>query len=302
MKTLDAKLVADLHDVLEGWSDAVAFGVGLDGAIYASAHRAHESLVVQENGATFPKSRFDEPTDYLIVRWKDGELRKIVARETIAVRYVQPYPNGVLLVGARCVYRQSGPEQNAVAIDWSGREIARFTLGDGIADVRTTSDAIWVSFFDEGVFGNYGWNKPLGEDGLVSFDLHGEKRWAYDAAAARTGTISDAYALNVAADDDVWVYFYTDFPIVRIHRGAYQSWGTGEAGANALAVHSNRVLLAGDYKNSSRARIARLGGGDREELVLRDHHGTPFDRVVYRGVGERLYAFAHREVSVIRDW
>lgn len=304
MKSLDAKLIVDLHDALEGWSDPVAFGVGLDGAIYASAHRSHESLVVQEEGATFPKSRFDEPTDYLIVRWKGGELRKIVARETIAVSYVQPFGKGVLLAGARCVKTDAGAEQNAAAIDWSGHELARFTLGDGIADVRVAGDTIWVSYFDEGVFGNYGWTEPLGAAGLVAFGLRGEKLWSYNARTAGTGMIDDAYALNVAAESDAWVYFYSDFPIVRLHDGEYRHWSLGEGGARALAVRSDRVLLAGDYRNLSSGRIVELGETARvvERVELRDPHGSPFENVTLRGVADRLYAFSNREVSVIAHW
>jgi hypothetical protein len=67
----------------------------------------------------------------------------------------------VLLVGARCHWRSEGAERNAVALDWSGRELGRFTLGDGIQDLRVTRDGtIWASYFDEGVIGNYGWSDP----------------------------------------------------------------------------------------------------------------------------------------------
>jgi hypothetical protein len=304
MRTLDAKLVVDLREALEGWSDPIAFGVGLDGAVYAAAHRSHEPLVVHESGASFPKSRFDAPTDYLVLRWKAGDLRQVVARETIAVSYVQPYAKGVLLTGARCVLTEDGPETNAAAIDWSGRELARFTLGDGIADVRVAGDTIWVSYFDEGVFGNYGWKEPLGAAGLVAFGLRGEKLWSYDPRTAGTDMISDAYALNVAGESDAWVYFYTEFPIVRIHEGEYRHWSLGEGGARALAVRSNRVLLAGDYRDASRGRIVELEEGARvtENVVLRDPQGAPLGDVVMRGVADRLYVFANRQVGVIGRW
>jgi hypothetical protein len=112
--------------------------------------------------------------------------------------------SGVLLVGARCRWTADSVERNAVVYDWDGREVRRFTLGDGIADVRTTSDGtIWASYFDEGIFGNHGWNHPgptpIGAPGLVAFDQQGDARWSYDAKKARTDSICDAYALNVGA-------------------------------------------------------------------------------------------------------
>jgi hypothetical protein len=50
-----------------------------------------------------------------------------------------------------------------------------FTIGDGVQDVRTTPGGdVWVSYFDEGVFGNYRWSppgpEPIGAPGLVAFD------------------------------------------------------------------------------------------------------------------------------------
>jgi hypothetical protein len=305
MRTIDGTLVADLREALDGWSDPVAFGVGLDGAIYAAAHRSHEPLRREGEGGSFPKSRFDEPTDYLIVRSHRGDLRKMVAREQLTASYVQPYSNGVLLAGARSELADGVADKNAIALDWSGHEVGRFTLGDGIADVRVAGETIWVSYSDEGVFGNYGWTDPLGAAGLVAFGLAGEKKLEYDAAAAGTDAISDAYAMNVAGESDVWVYFYTDFPIVRWSGGSYRGWSTEAAGARAIAVSSKRVLLFGDYRERSRGRLLELGDTHAKEVeavVVRDHRGVPLDHAIVYGVGPRLYAFCDRMVSVVVDW
>ena len=46
----------------------------------------------------------------------------------------------------------------------------QFVLGDGIKHVQTTAAGdIWVGYFDEGVYGNYGWgndpdSEPIGAD------------------------------------------------------------------------------------------------------------------------------------------
>lgn len=181
-KPLPALLVADLNSALSGWADPVAFGVGWDGALYAAARRSNEALTEERGIGIFPKSTLDRATDYLAVRWHEGQTQTVICRgESLVASFIQPFPGGVLLVGARCHWRSEGPERNAVALDWNGRELGRFTLGDGIQNVRVTRDGtIWVSYFDEGVFGNYGWSHPgppsIGAAGLVAFSPTGERQ------------------------------------------------------------------------------------------------------------------------------
>ncbi|WP_176444820.1 hypothetical protein [Paenibacillus herberti] len=47
---------------------------------------------------------------------------------------------------------------------WRCNHSREFLLGDGIQSVQVTDKGIiWTSYFDEGVFGNNGWDKPIGE-------------------------------------------------------------------------------------------------------------------------------------------
>lgn len=295
-QSLATTLVADLRPALEGWADPVAYGIGFDGAIYAAARR----------------STGDQPADYLVVRWQDGQLQTLVVpEESMVVSYVQPFPGGVLLAGARCRWRAEGAERNALAVDWSGRELARFTLGDGIENLRTTRDGtIWTSYFDEGVFGNYGWGSPgpapIGEPGLVAFSSTGDERFAYDHAAAGTDSVVDAYAMNVVGEAEVWLYFYTEFPIVRILDGAYRVWKPGVSGARALAVREGRVLLFGDYKHHSLGRIVELGRGSSAkvvgELKFVDDRDKPLTGALPYGVAGNLFFFKERRVLLADDW
>lgn len=305
-------VVADLKSELSGWADPVAFGVGWDGAFYAVARCSREALTEERGIGIFRKSTLDRATDYLVVRWLQGQTQTVICRgESLVASFIQPFPGGVLLVGARCHWRPEGPEQNAVALDWNGRELGRFTLGDGIQDVRVTRDGtIWVSYFDEGVFGNYGWSHPgppsIGSAGLVAFSPAGERRFAYDPAAAQTDSICDAYAMNVANDDDIWVYFYTEFPIVRIHRGTYRRWALGVGGARALAVRGDRALLFGDYKRRGLGRAIQLRTDGKAamvaEVALTGPSGEPLDSAVATGIGEKLIFFKDRQVLAVENW
>ncbi|VFS52911.1 hypothetical protein [Budvicia aquatica] len=103
----------------------------------------------------------------------------------------------ILLVGARCHYNEGKPDKNAALYNHYGQLINRFTLGDGIEQVNVTaSNEVWVGYFDEGVFGNYGWGQPLGQYGLVKFDLEGHILWQADQFE-----ILDCYAVNAEAVD-----------------------------------------------------------------------------------------------------
>jgi hypothetical protein len=269
--------------------------------VYAAAHRPSSA-----------PSDHDDPLDYVVLRSRAGELRKsMVVATPVHASFVQPFGDGALLVSARCTYRRKGPDRNALIVDAAGQVVRRLTLGDGISDVRVTADgSIWVSYFDEGVFGNHGWSSPgpapMGQSGLVGFDGEGLVRFTFDATAAQTGTISDAYAMNVTPEGDVWVYYYTDFPIVRIRAGAYQAWKLGVAGAHALAVATSgsRALLVGGYKERSAGRLLTLGDAAAvtEQVVLTDHHGDPLDDAAAFGVGDKLYFFQDRLALELTDW
>jgi len=123
---------------------------------------------------------------------------------------------------------------------------------------------------------------------------------------AGTDAICDAYAMNVVDDDDVWLYFYTKFPIVHISNGEYRVWECGIAGAQALAVTESRALLFGDYKRRNLVRIFRLGfegkATSEAEMLLTDESGIAIDSARAFGVGKHLYLLRGLEVLAVREW
>jgi hypothetical protein len=102
-------------------------------------------------------------------------------------------PGGsILLVGARSWWRSDGPDRNAVIYGADGRVLAEETLGDGIEHVLADGTGhIWVGYFDEGVFGNYGWGRPgspepLGACGLTGFpQISSPSGWRNDIRGVR---------------------------------------------------------------------------------------------------------------------
>lgn len=164
--------------------------------------------------AIFPRSKSRRPYPATFFRF-DGRVfqRTQLTKVDSAFPFVQPLPNEeILIVGARCRYGSDGNhEKNATVYDPDGTIRRQFVLGDGINGVQTTTDGmIWVSYFDEGVCGNLGWDKPIGAAGLVCFDSTGQIAWEFQPPAG-VDVITDCYAFNVAKDS-VWACYYTRIP------------------------------------------------------------------------------------------
>jgi hypothetical protein len=213
--------------------------------------------------------------------------------------FVQRAKGGFLFVAGRT----KADEPNAWWVDDALKNERHLSLGDGIADVRVApSGRIWVAYFDEGVFGG-----GVGAQGLVEFDASGRKRWAYDAQKAGTDDIDDVYALNLAAEDDVWLYFYTPFAIVRWLKKRPTVWQTRVQGARAIATQQSQALLFGDYDDLVAIRVLDLpssGGKARvkRRLRLRLPPGTELESIQAYGAGHRLLLCSSTHLMIIERW
>ena len=120
------------------------------------------STTVSAAGACFPDPAAARPVAARITV-HTPELAAVaqVADLPLAHITVQPMPGGAFLVaGARCRWRCDGPDRNGVLYDTGGQVVAEGVLGDGIGHVLATSDGqVWIGYFDEGIYGNYGWGQ-----------------------------------------------------------------------------------------------------------------------------------------------
>lgn len=136
---------------------------------------------------------------------------------------VQPLSQQRILVyEVRCEF-SSKPNPNGLILDHKGQIQSGLVLGDGISHVQVCNDVIWCSYFDEGIFGNLGWDgdeppkRPIGHSGLVAFDLTGKVIFEYDPPphSEVCPYICDCYSMNVVSNHEVWICPYTDFPLVK---------------------------------------------------------------------------------------
>lgn len=125
--------------------------------------------------------------------------------------FLRPYDNGFLLLQRRCWNYSDGPEKNALVVNQEGTKRKEFCLGDGIEDCITTQDKeIITSYFDEGVFGNRGWNNPIGEPGIIVWNEQGQPVWKNTKYF-----ICDCYAICIGDKNTLYFYYYNEFELVR---------------------------------------------------------------------------------------
>jgi hypothetical protein len=298
---LSLTFVADLVEGIDGRVldvSATADGHALALVVSQEDWRRATERVEEAGGASFARTRVDPPYPALFVEHDGRQVLRSVELDSVPVAFptVQTLPGGeILVVGGRCWRDSDGnAERNACVYDDGGSLRRAFTLGDGIEHVQTTADgSIWVGYFDEGVFGNFGWNDPIGRHGIVVFDPDGRVSWRFEPRGDLL-QIDDCYALNVA-DHETWACYYSDFPVVRIAPGGITRWTGAVAGVRALAVDRGLVLLAGDYTARDRMVLAALIDGKAvdplSEFVLRAADGTPLREAAMIGRGGTLHVF-----------
>ena len=133
----------------------------------------------------------------------------------------------------------------------------------------TTCGACWVAYFDEGVFGNFGWRnpgpEPIGRFGLVRFDERGRQQTHFPDAYE----IADCYAA-VVHGESITACYYTDWDIVELSEsGELRKWKNPSVdGSFAICRKGNEVALLGGYPDKwDRIVVGRLKN-DRFEKNL----------------------------------
>lgn len=228
----------------------MAFDIGPDGNAYLAL--AKKTLDYRTSSGASTKTVPDRPQQYRILSVTEmGEIVLDVTMKDVPynIHNVQPLHDGLLLTCARSYYYgQGNAERNGHIYSLDGQLQESLLLGDGILSVQVTqSGVIWTSYFDEGVFGNYGWREPLGASGLVAWNGVGEKLYNYFPPAG-LDSICDCYALNIEFENVTWFYYYTQFPLVRLRDFAVERyWEMPISGSDAFAVESWHALFRGGY-------------------------------------------------------
>ncbi len=246
--------VIDFSDNLTKDDEIISASVDKDGVNTLILHSAPKYRT--ENGM-FPVTHSELPKEYTFLRHdlEGKELLKIVIKnEYFYFHNVNFLPNKeILLICGRSRYKSEKEiDRNARIYNLSGEFLRDFIIGDGIQDVKIdTKGNIWASYFDEGIFGNYGWNNPIGISGLICWNKEGEKVWEFEPTD-ELDHMSDCYAMNIDSHNNTWFYYYTKFPLVKLDNSKkIVFWETKIRGSNSLNIYDNKILMADGYDDKN---------------------------------------------------
>ncbi len=286
----------------DGWFDH-GYAILMDGAlaILRTSYDVHAHMrAAYESGFTrqtpLPAYRmhvvsFDGATESEPV-----ELPKITMAPV-----VERFADGRWLAVAR---RTQGRDANAFVFTSRGDLSTAFHVGDGIQHVRCAPDgAIWVGYFDEGVFGEQDedGNWPVSSSGIAQYSDGGALLWRFNEAEPTPGIdeqafVSDCYGLTLAGSA-IWSSTYTDFWISRMQDGGKRSWRTGHppGGYTALAIDGDHVLLAGGYGETDRISVVRLRHDkpDTEIVATRRIGVSNREALLMQGLDDTLHIVAN---------
>jgi hypothetical protein len=285
---LEAERLYGLPTLPTGWEIA-ATGVG----------PAFEVLVVAAD-APFDARRVGESSRYRLYRraGKSFEGFEFVAAGRAAYMFVQPIDSENFLLVTPWIYE--GVENAGHIWSSDGAMVGRLPLGQGIEHVQTSARSdVWVGYTDEGIFSAM-------EPGLACFDRTGKRVFSFADSIANgdhgnVPHIDDCYALNVTSENEVWVYYYSAFPLVRlVDRELAAIWPRVPGlGARAFAVGERSVLFAGDYGSSS-AITRYFPESGRSEMGHAIGDGLPLEFTRAIGRADRLYLVGTSAVWLLR--
>ena len=294
MRQVEASRILDITNMLAGWHLVnVSIGPYTD-PIFLTLEKNPDNTSRTGKKANWHASRTRYPHHFRIyhsIAETDGFVEIIDLPQTSQFfHFAQPLGSESWLVaqawGLEHHHASSGGVHNAFVYSTNGQLQSSFYVGDGIEDIQIDeSNALWVSFFDEGVLKG---GEPAGE-GLVCFDATGQLIYAHNSSE-KAPFILTCYAMNVSSQKEIWVYSYTDFPLVRLlDRQIDRIWENVPGYYHAFAINGKKVLFANTYKHGMTLPLVDLHTMRVEELVAVDEEGDPVSFYHACGRGSLLY-------------
>lgn len=248
--------IANLQEEMKS-STLLSIAIGFDNDVLALFTKEQPPLI----DGCFPATVTEESYAYQVVHLKDGQKTILnLPLEKWNYHYIQPIDDGnILLVGARSYYHDAGNiEENARVYDENGKFLRSFCLGDGIGHVYVTrNQEIWTGYFDEGVFGNYGWEEPIGSSGLVGWDATGRKIDSLEEDDEYH--VFECLALNGAVDGEIFFYFSIESQIGVRKEGRTTYYSPPDMGLQAFAIHEEKFFAFGHIDELALYELDREG-------------------------------------------
>ncbi|MGM0846463.1 MAG: TetR family transcriptional regulator [Bacillota bacterium] len=135
---------------------------------------------------------------------------------------------------------------NIMIFNRNGAILSSFNGGDGIADIAVSKEGIWISYFDEGVFGS-----GISTEGLVLFSIKGHPELKYHSDLSAGPDITDCYGVCEGNSASLWLFPYMNFPLIKVNptTRAIESYKTPKIlhGSGALCVRGKFAYFHNGY-------------------------------------------------------
>lgn len=185
--------------------------------------------------------------------------------------------------------------ENAFIYDRHGKLAHQFYVGDGVEDVVVVGDKIVITYFDEGVFGDF----PLAYNGVNIFDRNGKHLYGYHDQTKSKRQIYDCYAAVGIDSTAIAFHAYDDsvggFSTVILNVDTYEETAFEPPkeldGCGAISIKDRIVYLFSPYKDNKGIYSFNLDSKQHErigECEERQLKGLPGGRFV--GVEDKNYA------------
>ncbi len=144
---------------------------------------------------------------------------------------------------------------NAAVVSLDGAVLGKGRVGDGVEDVQTTqSGEIWVSYFDEGVFGS----DEIASHGCVRWDAAPENGYSVEPAwKLRYAEMADCYTMNTTGCA-TYLCPYMGFPVIAVDSGQTSVREGVVAGPAALVTDGYRMAVIGSYNRRDDVTLVTL--------------------------------------------
>jgi len=142
--------------------------------------------------------------------------------------------------------RNKNDNENAFIYDFNGNLKTKFKAGDGIEDIVINADKIVITYFDEGVFGDDGYNN----NGLSIFDFNGNFQFGFNQNQQGL-VIHDCYCICKIDDRKIAFYAYDFFNVIELDLNDFTITKLETPnifeGANAMSKLNNKYIFHSSY-------------------------------------------------------
>lgn len=97
--------------------------------------------------------------------------------------------------------RNEKGEDNIFLMGIDGQLLSSFNAGDGIMDMIIVEEGIWISYADEGIFG-----EGISREGLVLFSFNGEPLFKYHSGLFKKPFLTSCDAICEGKDSTIWIF------------------------------------------------------------------------------------------------